>query len=171
MDSDVVEALEHPDTRRSDTPPKPTRRYRWVFVALAAAVLVAALAMLADNEVRSNTRFDSVHRSLTLARHQREFVLAVLQFTRHELQTDLTLTTQSNASLADDAEQLRSVQATLQNDQAGVTRQGSSITALQSCLGGVQEALNALSVGDPKSALVAVTAVSAPCQQAVATDG
>jgi hypothetical protein len=171
MSSDVLAVLEHPDGRRDDMPPKPTPRYRWVLAALAVTVFVAGMATLADNEVGTNTRFDSVHRSLTLSRHQRAYVLAVLQATREQLDTDVTETTQSSAALTDDTEQLHSVQSTLQNDRAGVTRQGSSIVALQSCLGGVQEALNALSVGDPKSAVDSLVAVSAACQNAVASDG
>jgi hypothetical protein len=71
-------------------------------------------------------------------------------------------------ALVQDAAQLKAVQAALAQAQASVTQQGTTIAGLQDCLGGVEQALNALSVGDLDQAVSHLSAVAAPCQQVAA---
>ena len=72
--------------------------------------------------------------------------------------------------LAQDAAQVKAVQAALAQAQASVLQQGTTIAGLRGCLGGVEQALNALSVGDLDQAVSQLSAVATPCQQ-VAADG
>jgi chromosome segregation ATPase len=98
-------------------------------------------------------------------------VVAEMSTLRRDLQTVNGRIDQSTTALAQDKTQLRGVEAALSKSQADMARQGSSITDLQNCLGGVEEALNALSVGDQASAVAALNAVSASCNEAVASSG
>jgi hypothetical protein len=55
--------------------------------------------------------------------------------------------------------------------QAHVTQQASLITSLQSCLVGVEQALNELAVGNQTSAIAALNGVSTSCTAAEASSG
>jgi len=78
---------------------------------------------------------------------------------------------QTTTALTNDTAQLREVETALANAQSNLSSQQSTITALHACLGGVEQSLNALSVGDQNSADNALVAVSGDCQSAVTADG
>jgi septal ring factor EnvC (AmiA/AmiB activator) len=139
----------------------------------ATAVIAFALGMgfLARNEVQTNTQFDVAHDSLNLTRSQIKMTVSHLASIRRDLFMIDGQAQQTATTLATDTTQLHEVQAALAEAQTRVSTQGSDITALQSCLGGVEQALNALSVGDQGSALAALVAVSTSCQNAVTADG
>jgi hypothetical protein len=147
-----------------------TRRPR--VVALASFALFAAvLGYLVGNQVQVNTQFDQAHASLHLARHQTTIVVSDLAAVSRDLrvldgqvQTDTT-------SLASDTTHLKSMQAALLQAQSTVSAQGSTINDLQTCLGGVEQSLNALSIGDQDKGLAALSAVSGTCQSVASASG
>jgi septal ring factor EnvC (AmiA/AmiB activator) len=139
--------------------------------AIAVVTFALGMGFFARNEIQTNTQFDNAHRSLNLTRRQIKMVRADLASVRQDLFLVDGQVHQTATALATDTTQLHEVQAALTNAQANVSTQGSDITALQSCLGGVEQALNALSVGDQGSALAALGTVSTSCQSAVAADG
>ena len=151
--------------------PPARRRRRWVFVLAVFATCAGALGYLVGNEVQSNTQFDQAHASLDLTRHHLEVVRADLTSVRRKLHAVDRQVNQTSTSLSSDTAQLQQAQAALALAQTNVTHQGSDITALQSCLGGVEQALNALSVGDAQTAVNALNTVSSSCQSAVAANG
>ncbi|HEY3844998.1 MAG TPA: hypothetical protein VGL48_17260 [Acidimicrobiales bacterium] len=143
----------------------------WVLSGTAFAVFAAGLGYLTGNETQANTQYAEAHRALELEHHRIEDALAQLATVRGDLNTVNGGVSQSTTALADDALELLAAQTALSQAQAHVAAQGSSITALQSCLAGVEQALNALSVGDHGSALAALEVSTASCQTAVASSG
>jgi hypothetical protein len=129
------------------------------------------MGYLVGNEVQANTQFEQAHRSVDLTRHRTDVVLGDLASVRRDLQVVSGRVDRTTAALASDTTQLRGVQATLARTQANVSRQGMAIDDLESCLGGVEQALNALSVGDQGRAIAALNVVSKSCQSAVAANG
>jgi chromosome segregation ATPase len=156
--------------------PTPTRvvsarRQRWS-VGITAAVLVAlGLGWLIGNQVQANAQFGQAHSALRDARHQSANVLSQLAAVKENLRLVNGQVEQTNSALTNDTAQLREVETALTNAQSDVSSQQSTIAALHSCLGGVEQSLNALSVGDQNSADNALVAVSANCKSAVAADG
>ncbi len=70
-----------------------------------------------------------------------------------------------------DASQLLGAQTSLAAAQTHVTQQASLITSLQTCLVGVEQALNALAVGKQAKAIAALNSVSTSCTAAEASSG
>jgi len=172
MTSGVLTAPRLDDAQETPTPAGPKRSGRkWLLGAGAFVMFGLGVGFVARNEVQTNTKFDRTHDSLSLTRHQDETVLADLASVRQQLRVVDGQVRQSTTSLTSDTAQLHDVQGDLTDAQANVATQGSDITDLQSCLGGVEQALNALSVGDQASALAALNAVSTTCQSALSADG
>ena len=139
--------------------------------AAAFAVFAAGLGYLTGNETQANIQYAQAHRLLNLEHQRIDNALAQLATVRGDLNAVNGQVSQSTTALADDALELLAAQNALTQAQAHVATQGSSITALQSCLAGVEQALNALSVGDQGSALAALEVSTASCQTAVASSG
>jgi hypothetical protein len=89
--------------------------------------------------------------------------------------TDLRLVTQQvgndTTALAQDTSQLQGARSALSAAQAHVVAQASLLSSLHECLGGVEQALNALAVGNQSKAADALKWVSAPCSAAVSASG
>jgi hypothetical protein len=126
---------------------------------------------LVHNEVGANAQYVATDRSLTSLQHHLKVVLADVTSARRGFDANNSQLHQVSALLANDAAQLQAVQTELSDAQGHVVQQGISINDLHSCLGGVEQALNALSVGDQGSAIAALDLVSASCLRAVAPNG
>jgi hypothetical protein len=150
---------------------RPSRKRSWIVAVASFALFAAALGYLVGNQVQVNTQFDQAHASLHLTRHQTTVVESDLAAVRRDLRILDAQVQTDTASLASDSTQLTSVQAALLQAQSTVSQQGSTITDLQSCLGGVEQSLNALSVGDQNKGLQALGAVSGVCQSVASASG
>ena len=172
MTTGVLEATRLADDEETHGSSEPTgQRRSWLVGFVAFAVFAAGLGYLVGNQVQSNTQFDRTHGSLTFTQHDSGVVQAALTSVRRNLRAVDHQVNQSAASLSSDTAQLHQVQTALTQAQANVSNQGSDITALKSCLGGVEQALNALSVDDEQTAVDALTAVSSSCQSALTSNG
>ena len=135
------------------------------------AALGAGIGWLIGNQVQADAQYGRAHTALSEARQQKATVLSELAAVKENLRLVSGQVEQTNRTLANDTVQLRQVEAALANAQSNVSSQQSTIAALHACLGGVEQSLNALSVGDENSADNALVAVSADCKSAVAADG
>lgn len=141
-------------------------------VTLACVLLVgAALSYLLYDAVQANHRYDRARASLHITRRDTAFV----SFELAKARTDLSLLSRQvgndTTALSQDASALQGAQTALSAAQAHVSQQSTLITSLNTCLGGVEQALNALSVGNQVSAIVALHGVSQSCSAAVAASG
>jgi chromosome segregation ATPase len=150
---------------------EPAGRRRWWIGIAGVAVVALGLGWLIGNELQANAQYGKARAALSDSRHQKANVLAQLDAVTQNLHLVNGQVEQTNAALTNDTAQLREVETALANAQSNVSSQKSTIAALHSCLGGVEQSLNALSVGDQISADNALVAVSADCQSAVAADG
>ena len=148
-----------------------TRRGRWVLGLVAGALLAAALGFLVVDHVEAQDRTDVARSSLGVTTHQTKTTSAELADLRRDLDL-LTKQVGSDATaLNQDGSQLRGAQAALAAAEAHVSQQDTRITSLRTCLGGVEQALNALSVGKKARAIAALESVGASCSSAAAFSG
>ena len=148
-----------------------TRRGRWVFAIASCCVLAAVVGYLVADQREQRDQFDHAQASLTVTRQHITAVATQLATLQHDL---VVLSRQvGNDSTAYDqaASQLRAAQTALDAAQSHVTQQASTITSLQTCLGGVEQGLNALSVGSRQRAFALLESVSSSCTTAAAASG
>jgi hypothetical protein len=141
-------------------------RRRWIVVACVVAVLAVTLGYLVGNEIQANTQFDQAHRALDVTRQQITVATIDLTSVQRSLATVDGQVSVDSTTLADDVSKLDGAKSALSTAQADVARQASTETALHTCLGGVEQALNALSVGDQARAINALNAVATSCTSA-----
>lgn len=149
---------------------RPRHHRKWGVAIVALAVLAGALGFVVRNEVQTNTEFDQAHHSLDVTRSHLDVAVADLATVRRGLSVVKGQVGVASTTLAQDTAQLQRVQKALASAQANVTHQTSIIGDLNVCLGGVEQALNALAVGDQTHAIDALNTVSASCASAVASD-
>jgi chromosome segregation ATPase len=161
------ETVPAPDPTRT----KPARRRTWLIRIAGLAACALALGFLIGNEIQTNTQYGNAQAALSRTQRHKIDILSELAAVKQNLRLVHGQLEQTSTSLTNDTAQLREVQTTLANAQSNVSSQQSTITALHSCLGGVEQSLNALAVGDQNSADNALVAVSANCKSAVTADG
>ncbi len=142
------------------------RRRPWVPVTLAASVVAAALVFIAGNERQANTQFDQADHSVVQTRDRIAAAEAELTEVRNNLRFLRVQISVSEKALSADTTQLQGIRAALAQAQTDASDKSSYIDSLKTCQGGVQQAVNALSVGDESHAVAALTAVSTACQSA-----
>lgn len=148
-----------------------TRRGRWVIGLLVACVVSSALALLIADQVEQRDQYDHSQATLRVTHDYTATVSADLTALRHDVAVlDSQVGSDANAWNLD-ASQLEGAQSALAAAQTHVTQQATLITSLQSCLGGVEQALNALSVGNKNRALDLLDSVSSSCTSAAAAGG
>ena len=166
---DATDDAGRPDRSRPDR-----GRHRWIRVAALCAVLAACVGVSVQattDEISANARTDQAHRALDATRDHLGLVLAGLAAVRADRRTVDGQVGLEAATLAQDTTQLQGVETALASARTGVADQTSAVHDLQTCLGGVEQGLNALSVGDRVHALDALDAVSATCTAAIAANG
>jgi hypothetical protein len=152
-------------------PVRRRRRRGWVGGALALLLFGAALGFVAGNEEQADTQFGQAQHSLLLTRDNTHWVVGDLDAVRHDLGVTKGQISGSAAALRQDVAQLTAAQGALAGAKATVWDQASVIGDLQTCVGGVEQALNALAVADQQRAIGALDEVSSSCHQVVAANG
>ncbi len=155
-------------------PPRNRRashRARWILVVAAAALLAAALGPLIADQVTQYDRYNRSQTSLGVTRQKTHTVSVQLADLRRDLGVLRTQVGSDTTALNQDASQLLGAQTSLNAARTHVTQQASLITSLQTCLVGVEQALNALAVGKQAKAIAALNAFSTSCAVAEASSG
>lgn len=147
-------------------PPTARRRRHWVPITLAVLVVAAVLVFIAGNERQANTQFDQADHSLVQTRDRIAAAETELTEVRNNLRFLRVQISSSEKAMSADTTLLQGVRAALAQAQQDATDKSSYIVSLKSCQGGVQQAVNALSVGDESHAVAALNAVSTACQSA-----
>jgi septal ring factor EnvC (AmiA/AmiB activator) len=152
-------------------PPRPRRVRRMRPMKLVAGITAlvvfgVTLGWLVNDEVRANDRYDQTRDSLTVTRHEIETASQELASVRRQLTLVIAQVGSDSTALAQDQSQLQAAQATLTTALANVSQQTSQIASLHTCLGGVEQALNALAVNNQASALLALSSVATSCTRA-----
>jgi hypothetical protein len=145
-----------------------SRRVWWVTVVVLAIVFGCALGYLVNDQVEANDRYDRSRAALEITRRNTATADQNLAVARRELAVVTSQVGSDSTALAQDKSQLEAAEAALTAARAHVSQQTSQIGSLDTCLGGVEQALNALAVGSPTNALLALGAVSTSCTQATA---
>jgi hypothetical protein len=159
------------------TPPRiesrPRRRRRWVVLVVVASVTVvgAALGSLLLDAAHVNHRYDHDRHVLAATRGTTALVSRELTTARIDLRLVTQQVGSDRTALAQDTSQLEGARSALSAAQAHVFEQASLLNSLHDCLGGVEQALNALAVGNQGKAADALKWVAAPCSTAVNASG
>jgi len=163
------------DRRPSPTGRAPARRAshpaRWILAIVAVALVAGALGSLIADQVNAHDQFARAQGSLGVTRQHTQTVSAQLAELRGGLSVLKTQIGNDTTALNQDASQLLGAQTSLSAARAHVTQQATLIGSLQTCLGGVEQALNALAVGNQPQAIAALNAVSSSCTTAEASSG
>jgi hypothetical protein len=163
------------DDRPFLTEPPPVRprahRVRWVLAIGAVALFAVALAFLIADQVTQHNRDDRAHHALGTTRRRSHTVSVHLEVLQRDLSVLKTQVGSDTTALNQDSSQLLGAQTSLSAAQAHVTQQASLITSLQTCLIGVEQALNELAVGKQSNAIAALNSVSSSCAAAEASSG
>jgi hypothetical protein len=143
-------------------PGRPVRRWRVVAttLALVAAAVLAATGLslrAVDDGATATLRAEdaAVHRAVG-----QELVAEV------DLSTARAQRDQATAVLGHETALLGAAESELAGERSTLSTQGVDIAELSTCLTGVQEALNAVSLGDVPDAVTALQGVGAACRNA-----
>jgi hypothetical protein len=148
------------------------RRWRaLVATATALAVVATGLGCIVVGEVQADAQYRAARQSLYSTQQQMALARAQLASARGAVGLADAQVAQTAAALTDDRTALAEAQTALARTEANVRADGTTIIGLRTCLEGVERALNALSVGDARSAIAALDAVSTSCQGALSDDG
>jgi hypothetical protein len=142
------------------------RRRKWTMSACLGLTFVVAMGFLIANETQANTQFDQAHAALDATRVQVIVATRDLTAVRRALADVDGQVSVDATTLTDDASKLAGAKSALVTAQADVARQATAESGLHACLGGVEQALNALAVGDQNRAVRALDAVASGCTSA-----
>jgi hypothetical protein len=167
----ILEVESRPFDREPARPPRLPRRAKWMLGLGAGALFAAALGFLLADQVHARDQYERTHTAFGVTRQRTRTVSAQLQELSRGLSVLKTQVGSDTTALSQDSSQLLGAQTSLSAALAHVTQQASLITSLQSCLVGVEQALNELAIGNRASAIAALNAVSASCTSAEASSG
>jgi chromosome segregation ATPase len=141
-------------------------------VWIAACLLLAgALGYLVPDQVRARHQYVQARAALGVARQRTRAATAQLDELRRDLSILESQLGSDFTALSQDSSQLLGAQTSLAAARAHVTQQAQLIGSLQTCLAGVEQALNELSIGKQSAAIAALNAVSTGCSAAEASSG
>ncbi len=149
-------------------PPARIRRPR-VVIAVALLVFLGVLVFILGNERQATTQFEQAHDALVQTNGRRATVEIQLAAARRDLEFLKMQISSSETALTSDSAMLQSVRTALMQAQEDASDKSAYIANLKTCQGGVQQALNALSVGDENHAVSALNNVSPACQSVTAS--
>lgn len=150
---------------------RPSHRMRWVLGITAGALFAAALGVLITDQVQAHDQYGRAQTALGVTGRRTHTVSEQLAAVRRGLSVLETQVGSDNTALNQDASQLLGAKTSLAAAQSHVSQQASLISSLQTCLVGVEQALNALAVGKQANAIAALNSVSTSCTAAEASSG
>lgn len=150
---------------------RPSRARRWLLLIVSVALLGGVVGTLLVDAARTNYRYDHARHVLAVTRGTSGVVARDLAAARKDLQLVTEQVGNDTTALAQDTSQLQGARSALSAAQAHVFEQASLLNSLHTCLGGVEQALNALAVGNQSKAADALSWVSTPCSAAVSASG
>ena len=147
-------------------PPAGLRRSMGARLAggMAVGLVLVAVPVLTLLGFQSHSRFERAQRSIGVIRAELHRATADLAQLRSERASVTTQADATGASLTEVSDQLSTVQSELTKDESSLFVQGVSIAALNNCLGGVQDALNLIALGNSNGAVTALNEVSSSCK-------
>ncbi len=148
---------------RADTgAPRVTGRRLLLTTVVATAVLIAAVVV----GVSAHHHLQQTRSSLASTRAELRHTLAQVAVARAQLTAASGRAETAAHGLASATAQLAADQARLARAQADVFAKGVSISQLDTCLAGVEAALNQISLGDQSGAGASLSGVAAHCRAA-----
>jgi hypothetical protein len=146
------------------TPPRPPSRRGARTLLVGAVACASVFGWLLEDQIVEYSHAERVGTALAAAHDREARAARHLKALRGDV-TRLTADVRSDTTtLGHDRAKLQAAQAALAGVQASAGQQAKVIGALQACLGGVQEALNALAVNDQAGAIADLTSVEASCR-------
>jgi chromosome segregation ATPase len=139
---------------------------RWGAAIAATALFLAALGWLIDDQVQAHDQADRAHAALRVTHQRTADVKQSLAKLRDDVEVLATRVGSDSTAFDQDAAQLKAAQSELASTEANVSHQTSQIAALHTCLGGVEQALNALAVGSQANAISELSSVATSCATA-----
>ena len=167
----AIDAVEERAVQVQTAPRASWKRHPRVALAAALLVVLAVLAFVLGNERQANTRFEQAHDALVQTKARIAATEIQLAAVRQDLQFLRVQISSSETALSSDSTLLQSVRTALVQAQKNDSDKSSYIANLKTCQAGVQQALNALSVGDETHAVSALNGVSSACQSVTAAGG
>ncbi len=158
--TDGTSARAMPRGRRQDRP-RPDRRLRWF-----CAVALAALAVAVPVGVNGRAQLHRTETQLTEVRARLHQTVIRARSAAAALTAVTAQATSAAQVLATETDQLASVQSQLASTEANVFANGVSINGLDTCLSGVEQALNQISLGDQHGAATTLDGVAGSCRAA-----
>jgi hypothetical protein len=152
-------------------PGRPRRRRNRLVLAACLVLLGAALGTLLFDAAQANDRYDHSRHVLAITRGTTGVVSRDLAAARLDLHLVTEQVGSDTTALAQDTSQLEGARSALSSAQAHIFEQASLLNSLHECLGGVEQALNALAVSNQAKAADALKWVSTPCSAAVNASG
>jgi hypothetical protein len=154
-------------------PPRdgPRTRRRWVTALACTALVGSALGYLLFDATQANHHYDRARFTLGVTRTTTGVVSQDLGDARSGLKLVTQQVSDDTTTLAQDSSELEGTRTALSAAQAHVIAQAALLSSLHACLGGVEQALNALAVGSQARAVDALHSVSASCAAAVNASG
>jgi hypothetical protein len=132
-------------------------------VCLVGLVLLGASVVVGVEAHGQQHRIDA---ELSSARARLRNTDTLLAQVRAQLAVDTAQADQAGHTLSSDSNQLAADQAQLARAQAGLFAQGVSISDLDTCLSGVQKALNQIALDDESGAATTLSGVASSCKDA-----
>jgi hypothetical protein len=156
--------IEVPAPRRR--PSQRVRRRRLFVLVLASALFASAVGSVIADQVSEDEHFDRLHASLLISRHRAAEVAHDLAQLRHDVAVLMANVKSSTTTWNQNTAQLKAAQFALAVARSDVSQQGTRIAALNTCLGGVQQALNALAINNQATAISELNSVGPSCSTA-----
>jgi uncharacterized protein YlxW (UPF0749 family) len=134
-------------------------------VAITVAVVVATCALFVT-DLRARAEMRRTTHELASTRNRQEQEQAHLVGTQAQMRTASSEVRILEGSISRSQTSLTTSNATISSLEKGLILDGFDISALNSCLGGVTQALDQVAVGQTKGALSSLGAVSMSCNAA-----
>jgi len=140
-----------------------SRRWRPAIAALLAVTVLAAGSLLVLSDVRARAEIRTTEVSMTSAAGR----LSAIEGNLARVEERLTGARARRAAAVRSFDRaqatLSATQASLARAQAGVRSEGVDLGVLDTCVGGVEEALNQIAVGQTSGGLASLRAASSSC--------